>query len=220
MAEEQGTTFGLRGHRMLDPDKSETRRREVLHAAARVFSENGFHASTTEDIARAMGSSKGVIYYYFRSKEEIYLEVVSTAILGAQERLELILAQALPPAETLREAIRIHLAYNLNEQEEGYYAMLVIKDVRTTAPEVRDEVRALQRRYIKRFESIIRRGVESGDFEPLDPAVTNLNILSAVNYASDWFRPNGRMDLDEVIDHIADQLVAGVLKRGPAGGAQ
>ena len=203
---------------MLDPDKSETRRREVLHAAARVFSENGFHASTTEDIARAMGSSKGVIYYYFRSKEEIYLEVVSTAILGAQERLEAVIERGLPPAETLREAIRVHLAYNLNEQEEGYYAMLVIKDVRTTAPEVREEVQALQRLYIKRFETIIRSGVETGHFESRDPAVTNLNILSAVNYASDWYRPNGRMSLDEVIDHIASQLVEGVLKQPEAAG--
>lgn len=197
---------------MLDPDKSESRRREVLHAAARVFSESGFHAATTDDIARAMGLSKGVIYYYFRSKEEIYLEVVSTAIRGAQERLESVLALGLVPAETLREAIRTHLAYNLNEQEEGYYAMLVINDVRSTGSEVREQVRALQGEYVRRFESILKRGVEAGVFEPRDTAVTTLNILQAVNYASDWFKPDGRLSRDQVIEHIAGQLVASVMK--------
>lgn len=205
-------SVGLRGHRMLDPDKSESRRREVLHAAARVFSESGFHAATTDDIARAMGLSKGVIYYYFRSKEEIYLEVVSTAIRGAQERLESVLALGLAPAETLREAIRTHLAYNLNEQEEGYYAMLVINDVRSTGSEVREQVRALQGEYVRRFESILKRGVEAGVFEPRDTAVTTLNILQAVNYASDWFKPDGRLSRDQVIEHIAGQLVASVMK--------
>lgn len=198
---------------MLDPDKSENRRRDVLHAAARVFSENGFHATTTEDIARALGLSKGVIYYYFRSKEEIYLEVVSTAILGALERLESVLALNLSPTETLREAIRVHLAYNLNEHEEGYFAMLVINDVRTTALEVRQAVRELQHQYIHRFETILRTGIEAGVFEQRDPTISNLTILQAVNHASDWYRPAGRLSIEEVTGHIADQLVASVLKQ-------
>lgn len=197
----------------MDPDKSETRRREVLHAAARVFSQKGFHSSTTEDIAHEMGSSKGVIYYYFRSKEEIYVQVVSTAIIGAQERLAAVLARDLPPAEMLREAIRTHLAYNLNEQEEGYYAMLVINDVRNTGEETMQKVRQLQREYLHQFEQILRRGVEEGDFEPRDVTVTTLSMLTAMNFASDWYKPDGRLSRDDVIDHIAGYLVAGALKR-------
>jgi AcrR family transcriptional regulator len=205
---------GLRGHRVLDPDRTESRRREVLHAAARVFAAKGFHACTIEDIAVAMGLSKGVVYYYFRSKEEIYVEVVSTAILGAQERLERLIATGKPPVEMLKEAIEAHLADNLNPEHEGYYAMLVINDLRRTSEEARSQVRDLQRRYVRRFASIVQRGIDEGAFVSGDAAVATLTILTAVNYASDWYRPAGRRSPEEVIRQISEQLVSGVLAGG------
>src|SRR5690242_255402 len=118
---EQAAAVGLRGYRTLDPDRSAGRRREILHAAARVFARDGYHAATTDDIARAMGVTKGVIYYYFRAKEDIFEEVVSTAIEGAYARLEAVLCEPGTAPEVLRRALTTHIEYNLNDAEEGYY---------------------------------------------------------------------------------------------------
>lgn len=207
---------GLRGHRILDPERSEARRTAVLHAAALVFATKGFHACTTRDIANAIGVTKGVVYYYFRSKEEIFLEVVGTAVSGAIERLEAIVAQGASATETLHRVIASHLAYNLNHDEEGYYAMLVISDLRRTSDDVRHQIRALQRGYVQRFATVIQRGIDEGEFEPLDAHIATLAILNTINYASDWYRPEGRLGRQQIIDQISRQLLYGVLRHGPA----
>lgn len=203
---------GLRGHRVIDRERSATRRREILHAAARVFASRGYYPSTTDDIARAMGVTKGVIYYYFRSKEEIYFEAVSTAVEGALRRLEAIVAEEAPAVETLHRAVTDLVSFNLSEQEEGYYAMLVIHDMRALSPENLAHVRRLQRSYRGLFVDIIRRGIDEGVFIAQDAGIAANAMLNASNYASDWFRPGGRLSAAEVARRIADQLVRGVLR--------
>lgn len=202
---------GLRGYRVIDPERSAARRREILHAAARVFATRGYYPSTTDDIARAMGVTKGVIYYYFRSKEEIYFEVVSTAVEGALRRLEVIVAERAAAVETLHSAVTDLVTYNLSEHEEGYYGMLVIHDMRALSPENLTHVHGLQRSYRALFVDIIRRGIDDGVFVDREAGVAANAMLNASNYVSDWFRPSGRLSVAEVARQIADQLVRSVL---------
>lgn len=219
-ADDAVVATGLRGHRTLDPKRSATRRREILRAAARVFAERGYYACTVEDIARAIGVSKGVIYYYFRSKDEICTEVVSAAIEGAIQRLEAVVAMGGTSAEMLRRAVAVHVEYNINDQEEGYYAMLVVHDVKALSPQSIRKVRELQRAYGRAFASIVRRGIEDGSLLDRDIGVTTLTILTSANYVTDWFRPGGSLRVDEVANHVADQLLDGVLKQPTSASAQ
>src|SRR5215216_1595141 len=96
---------GLRGHRVQNAERAEGRRREILLAAARVFARDGYANATLDGVAAQMGVTKGVIYYYFRSKEEIYTEIRATAIREAIERLEAIVARGEPPEVTIKAAI-------------------------------------------------------------------------------------------------------------------
>src|SRR3712207_4671013 len=98
--------IGLRGHRVQNAERAEGRRRDILLAAARVFARDGYATATLDDVAAQMGVTKGVIYYYFRGKEEIFTEIRATAIREAIERLEAIIARGDPPEVTLRAAIR------------------------------------------------------------------------------------------------------------------
>ncbi len=212
-AADAANATGLRGHRTLDPRRSASRRQEILRAAARVFAERGYYACTVEDIARAIGVSKGVIYYYFRSKDEICTEVVCAAIEGAIQRLEAVIADGETAAEMLRRAIAVHVEYNVNDQKEGYYAMLVVHDVKALSPQSVRRVRDLQRAYGRAFAAIIRRGIEEGSLEDRDIGVTALTILTSANYVTDWYRSGGTMRMDAVANHVANQLVDGVLKQ-------
>ncbi len=64
------TAPGARQHR-----SAEERRAQILQAALTCFGENGYHASTMDDLVRAAGLSKGSLYWHFRSKEEVFLAV-------------------------------------------------------------------------------------------------------------------------------------------------
>src|SRR5687768_9340426 len=97
---------GLRGHRIQNPARMEARRREILVAAAQVFARDGYSYATLDDVAAQMGVSRGVIYYYFRNKEEILVEILATASGEAVVRLEAIIARGDPPDVTLQAALR------------------------------------------------------------------------------------------------------------------
>lgn len=202
--------FGLRGNRMLNPERSANRRQETLHAAARVFIERGYHTAAVEDVARAMGVSKGVVYYYFRSKDEICAEAICVAIEGAIKRLEAVTDRNLPPAETLREAIGTHVEYNINLEEAGSYAMIT-REAKALSSESRARVLELQRAYALAFTDIVRRGACDGALARRDPSVTAMLILTAANYIADWYRPKGRLPKHDMVEHVAAQLVDGLL---------
>src|SRR5688500_1023408 len=58
----------------------ELKRQAVLHAAAQLFNERGFHATSLDDIAERLHVTKPTLYYYVKSKDEILLECVRTAL--------------------------------------------------------------------------------------------------------------------------------------------
>src|SRR3954468_18051770 len=85
------------------------RRRDLLDAAVRVFARKGFHASRVGDIAEEAGVAHGLLYHYFRSKEEV-LETIFretwTQLVADTERIH---AAGVPVREQLRRFARIYL---------------------------------------------------------------------------------------------------------------
>ena len=82
--------IGLRGYRIQDPEKMRSRRREIMLAAADVIWEKGYAATTLEDVAARLGVTRTVIYYQFRSKEDLYTEMCLEAVKDATARLNAI----------------------------------------------------------------------------------------------------------------------------------
>ncbi|MGD9892558.1 MAG: TetR family transcriptional regulator, partial [Dehalococcoidia bacterium] len=122
---------GLRGHRVQNMKRAESRRRDILVAAARVFARDGYVSATLDDVGREVGVTKGVIYYYFRSKEEIYTEIRATAIREAIDRLEAIVAHGAPSGDTLRVAIGDLIGHVFNELDR--FANVLRADGRLSA---------------------------------------------------------------------------------------
>ena len=172
-----------RGYRTPDPDKIASRKREILAAGARVFARQGYHVATTDDIAAEMGVTKGVIYYYFRAKEDIFFEVIRAAIERAIGRLEAIVAVPSDSSDTMRRAVAAHIDYYLNEAEDGYYAMRVARDMKSLSAEKRALIRAVQRKYVRRFSALIGAGMADGRFVAGDPSVAALTLLAIVDTA-------------------------------------
>lgn len=204
--------IGLRGHRVQNPERAEGRRRDILLAAARVFAQQGYLNATLDDVATQMGVTKGVIYYYFRSKEEIYTEIRATAIREAIERLKAIVARDEPPEQTLRAAIR-DLTTHIFDDLDRYANLLRAGE--PLSEESRTLVRSLQRRFERLLRGIIESGIRTGAFIDHDPAVVTFTILRAALGVAAWYSPQGRLPSEAIVEQVTDQVVRGVL-RGPA----
>ena len=89
-------------------------RQEILRTSARLFQQQGYDATSMNDIAAALSLSKGGLYHHFQSKEEILFNLMNHAMDITEARV-LCPAKAVPdPVERLRTLIRLHIAVVLS----------------------------------------------------------------------------------------------------------
>ncbi|MGH2585494.1 MAG: TetR family transcriptional regulator [Dehalococcoidia bacterium] len=207
---------GLRGHRVQNVQRAEGRRRDILLAAARVFARDGYVDATLDDVATQMGVTKGVIYYYFRSKEEIFTEIRATAIRDGIERLEAIVARGEPPEATLRAAVRDLVSHIFDDLDR--FANLLHAGHRLS-DDSRLTVRTLQRRYEALMRGIVESGIAAGVFVEHDPTLMTFTLLRAVLGVTAWYAPDGRLSPDAIAEQVTDQAVRGILRDPPGGGS-
>src|SRR5215472_11451329 len=84
-------------------------RQEILSAAARLFQQQGYDATSMNDVAAALKLSKGGLYHHFQSKDEILFNLMNHAMDITQERVIDAVRGIVDPEERLRELIRRHI---------------------------------------------------------------------------------------------------------------
>jgi len=209
MQTEQRT--GMRGHRIQGPAHAEARRRAILLAAARCFARRGYDATTLDHIAAELGITKGLIYYYFTGKEEIYAEIRATAIADALARLERITAAGGPPEYLLARAVRDlvkHIFQGLDQ-----YAN-VLHEPHALGAQNRRRLRELGRRYERAIEALIREGIARGVFYPGLPRLMTYTLLRATLGVASWYAPEGPLQPEAIAAGVTRQVLAGVLRAG------
>ncbi|HZU77321.1 MAG TPA: TetR/AcrR family transcriptional regulator [Dehalococcoidia bacterium] len=210
-AQERSTTTGesgLRGHRIQNIEKAEARRRDILVAAAHVFAREGYTSASLDTIAATIGVTKGVIYYYFRSKEEILTEIRATAIRDAIERLEAIIAAGSAPDVMLRNAVQGLVGHVFDDLDR--YANVLRANERLSR-ESYETVRSLQRRFERLLCGIIEEGIKQGVFADRDAKVTTFTLLRACLGVADWYSPDGPLAPETITHDVVEQVMAGVL---------
>ena len=182
-----------------------TRRNELTRQAARLFAEQGYHGTSMEDLAVAMGVQKASLYAHVRSKEELLHELAHNGATAFHDALDGI-DERLPAVEKLRLALRAHLRVVAEQLD---VATVFVREWRYLSEERRLEFVAERRRYEERIRALFREGVEQGELRTdLDAGAAALMFLSAANWAYTWLQP-GR-DTDALADRFFDLLLDGV----------
>ena len=180
-----------RGRKPQAPDAS--RRSELLRAAARLFVEKGFDATTTRDIAEAVGMRSGSPFYHFRSKQEL----LKAAMIGGLEA----------GAERLRAMVRAHLG-NLLEGECP--APMLLGETRALDAAERAEIAAAFDSYQRPWQDVLEQLAAAGTLASAAPP-TRLLLFGMLNWTTQWYRADGPLSLDE----LAESCVALLLGRAP-----
>ena len=186
--------------------RSEARRLEILHAAARVFRRRGIAAAGMREIAEEAGLSPGNLYYYFDSKDELLVFCQERTLEHMLAAVDAAKAVGQSSAEQLRAILRAHVHALLDEME-GATAHLELDSLPATlrAPMIRK-----RDRYERALRSLVAQGVERGEFAPCDTALVTRAMLGAVNWTARWFRPDGAQSAGEVAESISEYLVKGL----------
>ncbi len=180
-----------------------SRREELLRTAARLFVDKGFEATTTRDIADAVGMRSGSPFYHFRSKQDLLkaamaegLETGYRSLLAAIEGID-------DPALRLRVLIRTHLGNLLEGECE---APLLLFESRSLDAAARAEIAAITERYQKPWQETLDALAAAGQLNSAQPPV-RLLLFGMLNWTPQWYRADGGQSLDQLTDCVMALLL-------------
>jgi TetR/AcrR family transcriptional regulator, cholesterol catabolism regulator len=188
------------------PVAADATRIEILKSAACAFRRLGYHGATVEQIAAALKMKKGNLYYYFRNKEEILFACHQYSLDRLLAILEDIEGRDLPPAEKLRRLI-VSFVHTILDELHGTALFL---DLEALSPAHRRSVVARRDLFDRGMRRVLHDGISSGTFETKDAKLLSFAILGAVNWIPRWYHVNGPSSSQEIADHFADYLIAGL----------
>jgi AcrR family transcriptional regulator len=207
-------TFGV------DTTAHDQARRQILDAAAEVFQLRGFDRATIDDIAEEIGATKGRVYYYYRSKFDIYLAVYEEGMKNVRRVVEPFSTGGGTGAERLAAMSEAHLV-NLM-QNLGYHNAIHqgvpgqrFAALKERQREVLGTINGLREEYEVMFRQVLEDGVADASIRDGDCRLMTRVLLSSLNSTAMWFRPREGQDEEAVRDlagAIVDQALGGLLR--------
>lgn len=185
---------------------ADRRRKALVDKAAELFDRDGYHAVNVAAVANAVGLQKPTLYHYFSGKDEILfwiheefidllLEKFEARPLGgsASDDLRAIMRDVLELMRTHRGHVRVFFEHH-----------------RELPAEAAETIRAKRDRYQAIAESIVRRGIETGELRDVDARLATLAMFGMCNWAYQWYQPDGRLEPREIADCFSDLFFIGL----------
>lgn len=193
------------------------RREELIDAAAGIFLDKGYHATSVQDIAEVLGILKGSVYYYIDSKEDLLFEIVQSQVAANDARIR----QANRAASPL-EAIRVffHLAV-LDHARNPVRQPVAVREQRMLTGDRADLAARGTDRLVRFFRKQLTAGRRDGAVcTDLDPGIGAKNLYTMF-VGLHWTTFTGnRRNADRVAEAYGDMAVASIAcetKRHKAG---
>lgn len=201
--------------------EKELRRDEIVRAATKVFFEKGLQNATMDEIADLAELSKGTIYLYYKSKEDLYLAVMNVGSTILFEMFDRAVAKAPSTIERLLILADTYKAFF--SQHRNYFRMFHFLQNqqlhKQVSPEMREISRLHQQRVWDLAVGILRRGVEEGllrrDIDPAEMAVvlwsaTN-SLLMQIDYQHEHWKHSLGIDIERVLSHSTNLLLEAIM---------
>jgi len=194
-------------------DQFAMKRQVLLRTAARTFSQRGFHQTTLSDIADELHIAKPTLYHYFKSKDEILLEVQQVAI-GQM------LDAAIDSEATGREQIRAFFHRYVEMIVDDFGTCLIMTGVLPLLPKNRSLVRQGSKSIEMLLREMLLRGIADKSIEPCDPKIVAKFMFGALNWLPYWYRADGGLDVENLAERAIEFVMRGLTASEPGTTAQ
>lgn len=183
----------------------------LLNVATRLFARHGFESTSVQDIVDAAGVTKGAMYHYYGSKDDLLYEVYHQVLTMQTSHLEEIAAGPGSPEERLRAAATDVIETSLDNLDD---MIVFFRSLHMLPEDKQAQIRAERRYYHDKFRALVDEGVAAGTFRADIPADIVVHyFLSVVNQLGSWFRPDGTLSPAQVGQLFTDLLIGGLATR-------
>src|SRR5262245_59030678 len=171
---------------------------EILDAALDCFAERGFAATRMDDVATRAGVTKGTVYLYFKTKEDLFKALVRSLLLPNIERLEAAASSDVPAAVLIERLMAIWVGH-VYPSRVSVLPKLILAEAGNFPELARFYLDEVVRRGRALLRSVLRRGVETGEFRPVDVDHVAYCVLAPLVFSVLWrhsFEPHDSAPLD------------------------
>lgn len=180
----------------------------LLAEATRLFAERGYDRTSVQEIVEAAGVTKGALYHYFGSKDDLLHEIYGRVLRLQTERLDSIAAQDAPVATRLAEAASDVVVTSIGNLDD---TKIFFRSMHQLSPVKQKAVRAERRRYHEKFRALIEEGQREGVFRAeLRPDLVVDYFFGSVHHLGTWYRADGPLSATTVAEDFADMLLHSV----------
>ena len=183
-------------------------RESILAAAIQLFAEYGYHAAPLRDIARVAGIQAASIYHHYPNKQSLLVEIMETYMQRLNSSLERILHDHSDPLRRLQEAIANHIRLHTTYKAEFF---IIDTEIRALEAENRPYILSLRDKYEALLQEILQDGMERQVFQQCDVKVASYAIIAMCTAVAGWFRPGGRLTVQQVISIYSQLITHGLL---------
>jgi len=201
--------------------EKERRREEILDAAQRVFVEKGLTIATVDDIVTAAELSKGTLYLYFESKEDIYLALMQRGLRLLRSKFGEIISGGNSVVKTLRQLDEAYKEFYYTQKHyfrmmNSYHQSNVHRQV---SEGMKEEYAAESRKNWEQIIELFSRGVREGkirdDINPIDMAIiiwsNTASLLTLIDREGEIWKKERNIDLTKTLDASFQLLMDAIL---------
>lgn len=185
--------------------------RRILAAAVGLFAEQGFDGTSVQQVVEAAEVTKGALYHYFASKDDLLYEIYHSLITRQLADLDRVLAARLPPGETVRAIITDLIRTTAEHIDE---AKVFRREMHKLDEKRKQAVRADRRRYHTTFRRIVEDARRAGEFNDVaSPETVTLVVFGLINELPLWFRKDGPTPPDRLAEEFSAFVLSALSPR-------
>lgn len=178
----------------------------ILTQAKEFFSKKGYKGTTLDDLTNVFGVSKPAIYYYFKSKMDILLDLHATGFQKAEKGLDEILSTDLSIKQKLRKILEMHVENIISDIELQRVFYL---DEIEMPKSLRRKIKDRRKDYTNKIANLYKKGIEEGSFNKIDPNLAVYFLLGACNWLIMWYSAQKSPNPELVIENLMKMLRKG-----------
>lgn len=177
-------------HPAFDRDEQfQARKKALVEIAIHFFNSRGYHATSMEAIASEVGLTKGTLYHYYASKNELAYDCMLSSIEDGQRMAQ----QAAQEGGTGLAKLERYLTLQFETLAGQKGSSWLYADMSVLKSEHRADARRRSRAIDALVQEFVAEGVADGSIAPIDPKIAEFFLIGALNWLPRWYTPRGAM---------------------------
>lgn len=182
------------------------KREAVLLAAVRMFNQHGFHTTSLDDVAAALGISKPLIYHYLGAKDHVLFECLRIGLLS----LNASATEAAALEGTGLDRLKMFLRRYGESVMHDFGRCVIRTGDEVLTPDNRAKFRALKQEIDQALRRFMQDAADDGSALISDVKMTSFAFVGALNWTARWQEPDGEMSPNMIAARMVDILIKGI----------